>query len=53
MDAYQKLTLQEGNRKGAWGPKKRDGYDSYQLYRFDAGCTCWQSIKGTVGLDQK
>jgi ABC-type branched-subunit amino acid transport system substrate-binding protein len=52
IDAYSKLTLQEGNRKGAWGPKKRDGYDTYQLFRFDAGCTCWQSIKGTATTDK-
>jgi ABC-type branched-subunit amino acid transport system substrate-binding protein len=53
IDAYEKLTLQEGNRKGKWGPKKRDGYDSYQLYEFSADCTCWESIEGTVALDQK
>ena len=53
IDAYEKLTLQEGNRKGAWGPKKRDGYDSYQLYTFSADCTCWEPIEDSVGLDQK
>jgi hypothetical protein len=53
IDAYEQLTLQEGNRKGKWGPKKRDGYDSYQLYTFSADCTCWEPIDGSVGLDQK
>jgi hypothetical protein len=53
IDEYEKFTIQEGNRKGKWGPKKRDGYDSYQLYEFDAGCLCWEPIDGTVGLDQK
>jgi hypothetical protein len=53
IDAYEKLTLQEGNRKGAWSAKKRDGYDSYQLYTFSADCTCWEPIEGSVGLDQK
>jgi ABC-type branched-subunit amino acid transport system substrate-binding protein len=46
---YEKLTIAEGNRKGEWGPKKHDAYDTYQLFQFSAACTCWKPLKGTIG----
>jgi ABC-type branched-subunit amino acid transport system substrate-binding protein len=49
---WEKLTIQEGKRKGAWGPDKHDAYNTYQLYEFSADCTCWEPLKGTIGSDK-
>jgi len=48
---FAKLPVVEGNRKGAFGPNKFDAFNTYQLYKFGAGCTCWNSIKGTGGVN--
>jgi ABC-type branched-subunit amino acid transport system substrate-binding protein len=50
LTQYAKLPVVEGNRKGEFGPAKFDAYDTYQLFKFGAGCLCWQPIKGTTGV---
>ena len=52
IEEYEKFTIAEGERKGAWSPKKHDAYNTYQLYKFSAACTCWESIPGTEGTSK-
>jgi hypothetical protein len=47
---FAKLAVVEGNRRGEFAPGKFDAYDTYQLYKFNAGCLCWQAQKGTTGV---
>jgi hypothetical protein len=47
---FAKIPVIEGERKGEFGPSKFDAFDTYQLYKFNAGCLCWQSLKGTNGV---
>ena len=49
---FAKLPVVEGNRKGAFGPNKFDAFNTYQLYKFGAGCTCWNALKGTIGVNK-
>lgn len=52
LAAFAKLPVVEGNRQGGFGPNKFDAFNTYQLYQFGADCTCWNSLKGTNGVNK-
>jgi hypothetical protein len=51
--AFEKLPVEEGERKGSYTKKKHDGFNTYQAYTFGADCVCWQSVEGSQAVDKK